>query len=585
MRLLITGGAGFIGRALQEFLQARYSYKIYAPSSSELDLTQEAEVSKYVAERKISHIIHLANRGGGRDTMGLHDIAEYNLRMFFAIMSQENRVEKILHFGSGAEYSKHKPIVSASESSYLESLPLDSYGFYKSVCSRFIESTRGNVIALRIFGCYGAGENYRYKFISNAIVKNLLRLPITIYKDCVFDYIYIDALLRIIDHFLHAKTSLAHRIYNASSGSGVALSNLAEMINATSPYKSPIHILTPGLNNEYTSDNARLLQAMPELALTPHSHAIESMREYFANNLTSLDIESIKTDPYLAKIEGMWTANNYGGGGGKYLRDSAFWLKTAIPAPRCVDRPQVLSSLHGLKNAVFSSKILESQSGKKNKHKLPNPTASGSKLESLFLSSLRADNGGAAIHKNKAQRVDSSPKILESIALESKKLSLRDFALAKSWQSIPHKSSSHTLESTFSHDTLFLSSRDFRKEVVAIHKSAKADSKKNTQKVETLESTFEKTQMDCHAIATALARNDKNNTPILNTPQAQLNLDSSKSPSDSKILDEKCGLQGKSQGSYLDGNDRRDFSPLLHFSLKAELPQAKKPTPKLARAS
>ena len=75
---------------------------------------------------------------------------------------------------------------------------------------------------------------------------------------------------------------------------------------------------------------------------------------------------------------------------------------------------------------------------------------------------------------------------------------------------------------------------------------------------------------DCHAIATALARNDKNNTTILNTPQTQLNLDSSKSSYDSKILDEKCGLQGKSQGSYLSGNDRRDFSPLPHFSLKAE---------------
>ena len=56
--------------------------------------------------------------------------------------------------------------------------------------------------------------------------------------------------------------------------------------------------------------------------------------------------------------------------------------------------------------------------------------------------------------------------------------------------------------------------------------------------------------------------------------QAQANLDSSKSPSDSKILDEKCGLQGKSQGSYLDG-DLWDFSPLPHFSLKAESPQVK----------
>ncbi len=61
--------------------------------------------------------------------------------------------------------------------------------------------------------------------------------------------------------------------------------------------------------------------------------------------------------------------------------------------------------------------------------------------------------------------------------------------------------------------------------------------------------------------------------------QAQANLDSSKSQSDSKILDEKCGLQEKSQGSYLDG-DLWDFSPLPHLSSKAESPQAQKPTPR-----
>ena len=78
-----------------------------------------------------------------------------------------------------------------------------------------------------------------------------------------------------------------------------------------------------------------------------------------------------------------------------------------------------------------------------------------------------------------------------------------------------------------------------------------------------LESTFEKVD----------------SSPKAESPQARADLDSSKSPSDSKILDEKCGLQGKSQGSYLDGNDRRDFSPLPHFSLKAESPQGQKLTP------
>ena len=62
--------------------------------------------------------------------------------------------------------------------------------------------------------------------------------------------------------------------------------------------------------------------------------------------------------------------------------------------------------------------------------------------------------------------------------------------------------------------------------------------------------------------------------------QAEAKVDSSKSLSDSKILDEKCGLQAKAQGSYLSGNDRRAFMQLPHFSLKAES-QTQKPTPSI----
>ena len=42
--------------------------------------------------------------------------------------------------------------------------------------------------------------------------------------------------------------------------------------------------------------------------------------------------------------------------------------------------------------------------------------------------------------------------------------------------------------------------------------------------------------------------------------------------SNSKIVSEKCGLQGKSQGSLLNINDRSDFSQLPHLSPQAELP-------------
>ena len=81
-----------------------------------------------------------------------------------------------------------------------------------------------------------------------------------------------------------------------------------------------------------------------------------------------------------------------------------------------------------------------------------------------------------------------------------------------------------------------------------------------------LESTFENSSANAQSKqhAASLEKVDsRKNAQNLNEPTK-----------DSRICDEKCGLQGKSQGSYLDGNDRRDFSPLPHLSRKAESTKA-----------
>ena len=107
----------------------------------------------------------------------------------------------------------------------------------------------------------------------------------------------------------------------------------------------------------------------------------------------------------------------------------------------------------------------------------------------------------------------------------------------------------------------------FSKEAALCHASTTALARNDRKHTQNLESTFEKNEQATQKV------DSRENAKNLTTPQARANLDSSKSPCDSKILDEKCGLQGKSQGSYLSGSDRRDFSPLPHFSLKAESPQ------------
>ncbi len=304
MKIFITGANGFVGFHLKEYLRKNYeTYTLFTPSSKELDLADEKAVDNYIVSNKIDIIIHLANRGGGRDTIDMKNLTEYNIRIFFNIAKHEKNVQKIISFGSGAEYGKHKPIIDAKEEDYNQSLPLDEYGFYKTITSKYIEKSQ-NLVQLRIFGAYGEYENYRYKFISNAIVKNLLHLPIVINKNVYFDYIYIDDLLKIIDWFIHNDAK--EKIYNVTTGGKVDLVTLANIVNEVSNFTSEIRVLNDGLNNEYTSNNDRLMKELGYFRFTSHKEAINKMREYFRFNLNQLDKETVKDDPYLKAIDNIW---------------------------------------------------------------------------------------------------------------------------------------------------------------------------------------------------------------------------------------------------------------------------------------
>ncbi len=304
MNIFITGSNGFVGSHLKEYLNNKFlKYKLFTPSSKELDLSNENTVDNFIISNKIDIIIHLANRGGDRTTSDMKNITEYNLRIFFNIAKHEKNVKKIISFGSGAEYGKHKPIVDVKEEDYLLEQPLEEYGFYKSITSKYIEKSE-KIVQLRIFGAYGEYENYRFKFITNAIVKNLLQLPIVINKNVLFDYIYIYDLLKMIDCTIHNETK--EKIYNVTTGRKIDLISLANLVNETSDFKSEIRVLNDGLNNEYTSNNQRILNEIENFEFTTHKNAISKMREYFKTNFDKLDKDIIINDPYLKEINNIW---------------------------------------------------------------------------------------------------------------------------------------------------------------------------------------------------------------------------------------------------------------------------------------
>jgi len=295
--ILITGGSGFIGRNLQEYFHSKHF--IFAPSHRDLDLLNTEKLTNFIRRNNIQIIIHGANIGGERDTIEIKDMVKTNLRMFFNIVRNLNIIEKVIHLGSGAEYDKKRTLAQVKEEEFDSMMPQDDYGFYKYVCSKYIEKA-DKIISLRLFGIYGKYENYQFKFISNAIVKNLFHLPITIGQNVYFDFLYIEDLLKIIDYFIAHDAE--YKEYNISNGKRIDLITISHIINEISDFKSKIIVLHKELNNEYSGDNKRLIKEITDLTFTSAEDGIKKLYDWYKNKLKTIDKKLIEEDRYIQYI-------------------------------------------------------------------------------------------------------------------------------------------------------------------------------------------------------------------------------------------------------------------------------------------
>jgi GDP-L-fucose synthase len=293
--ILITGSSGYIGKNIVQSLRPQFT--LLTPSHKELDLLSQSEVHQFFLRNDIDLVIHCANFGGTRKTLETGGVIEKNTRMFFNLAENQDHYTRLINLGSGAEYNKNRNLEKVIETEFGKEIPYDDYGFSKYIISKYIERTE-NMCCLRLFGIFGKYEDYEFKFISNAIVKNLLHLPITVRQNVNFSWLYIDDFLEILEYFLTHDPK--YSTYNLTPSSPTDLVSIAQLINSLSDFKSEICVENDGLNLEYSGDNTRLIEEVGDFPFTPMKSSIKNLIEYYSSILPAIDPEIIRKDSLAA---------------------------------------------------------------------------------------------------------------------------------------------------------------------------------------------------------------------------------------------------------------------------------------------
>ncbi len=261
MKILVTGGAGFIGRYLVDFLLPQNEVTIYddLSNSSKVDIESLIEKgAKFVNEDILDYqklqkscigfdlLIHLAAKSDVVDSIINPEITnEVNVTGTENIMKCciENKIKKIIFASSAAVYADSKIPVTEN----IKTNPLSPYGKSKLAAEQKIkkisEEYNINAITLRMFNVYGKGQNYQYAGVISKFIKNILEdRPIQINGDGeqTRDFVSIFDVVTAFECAIKNIEGKKGDVYNIGTGNSVSINELAKLILKVAEKKTEI---------------------------------------------------------------------------------------------------------------------------------------------------------------------------------------------------------------------------------------------------------------------------------------------------------------------------------------------------------
>jgi GDP-L-fucose synthase len=257
-KIIVTGGAGFLGQHVVTRLRRSGCAQVFVPRSAEFDLTQEHDIRRLLSREKPDVVIHLAAVVGGIGANRLNPGTFFykNLIMGTQLIEgcRQVGVEKFLAVGTICSYPKFTP-VPFREDDFWTGYPEETnapYGLAKKMLTVQLQAYRQqfgfNGVNVLLVNLYGPGDNFDLE--SSHVIPALIRkcvearergdhvLPVWGTGRPTREFLYAEDAARAIQ--LAAECLETSDPVNVGSGQEIAIADLVRLIAERTGFEGEI---------------------------------------------------------------------------------------------------------------------------------------------------------------------------------------------------------------------------------------------------------------------------------------------------------------------------------------------------------